>query len=86
MIIVLLHSENMESLREDDRFIIGLQFARLYNSLGGNRRAHHRVVKDNKPSNIRDTLEHIFYHAAIVSESLKTIKKSNYMRWVEVPD
>jgi hypothetical protein len=76
MSMALIHSEEPERLRTDEGFLLGLQFARLYNSLASSRRAHHRVRADENPSNVHDAFDRILNHAAVVAEALKIIKEN----------
>ncbi len=73
---VRLRADNLDSLKSDGCFILGLQLSRLYNSLNASHRVYLGIPSDNNPANQRDRLEHILYHAAIISESITTLHKN----------
>jgi hypothetical protein len=80
---VVLRMRDAEALKANPKFILGLNLSRLYNALNANMRHYQRIGTDN-PADKRDRIERVFYHAAIVSECLTTLKK-NYTSLEDLP-
>ncbi len=70
---IILQNIDPNTIKNDNRFLIGLQFSRLYNVVVSNQRRYQRIENDGQPANSRDRLETIIYHSAIVFESIKSI-------------
>ncbi len=73
---IRLRADNIDSLKSDGSFILGLQLSRLYNALNASHRVYLSITNDKNPANQRDRLEHILYHAAIISTSITTLHKN----------
>ncbi len=71
--IVLRISDPMSS-KKDERFLLGLQFSRLYNALNAALRSY-VALKTDSPADKRDRIERVLSHGAIVAECLSTLEK-----------
>ena len=70
---IVLKTTNPDELKSNRSFKIAVQLSRLSNLVRANQRQYLRVPNDKDPANMRDRLELIFYHGAIVYEAIKTL-------------
>jgi hypothetical protein len=66
-----IKESKLESITVNNRFVISLQLSRYLNLINSNHRQFLRIEKNNNPVNRRDQIEVIFYHSAILFETLK---------------
>ena len=75
-----------DGLQRDRRFQLSVQLSRLINAIQANKRHYLRIRNDDDPTSLRDQIELILYHAAIVFEAILTVVKysrvlSNLEAW-----
>lgn len=70
---VRIISSDIDGLREEARFAIALQLSRFVNALRANQRHYLRAMDGNDPASIRDQIELVLHHGAIVFEASKTL-------------
>lgn len=70
---ILIIGPDLEVLKNDERFAIALQLSRFVNVLRANQRHYLRIVEEHDPASMRDKIELILHHGAIVFEAEKTM-------------
>jgi len=64
-----------EGLKREHRFRLSVQLSRLINAIQANKRHYRRIHEDDDPTTLRDQIELILYHGAIVYEGVTTLAK-----------
>ena len=64
---------NIDKLKKQRDFKLAVQLSRLLNVIRAKQRQYLRINNDDDPANVRDRLELILYHGAIIFEPVKTI-------------
>ncbi len=77
-------------LQDDLRFQQSVQLSRLLNAIQANKRHYLRIRSDDDPVALRDQIERILYHAAIVYEAILTVARhsrilSKLETWSQYP-
>ncbi len=70
---IKISCDNINELKNKRSFKLAVQFSRLLNIIRANQRQYLRIENNNDPANIRDRIELILYHGAIIYESIKNI-------------
>lgn len=70
---IRISCNNIDELKEQPDFKLAVQLSRLLNVIRANQRQYLRINNDDDPANVRDRLELILYHGAIIFESVKTL-------------
>ena len=70
---IRISGDNIDKLKKQRSFKLAVQLSRLLNVIRANQRQYLRINDDDDPANVRDRIELILYHGAIVYESLKTL-------------
>ncbi len=64
-----------KGLEKERRFQLAVQLSRLINTIQANKRQYLRIPEDDDPTTLRDQIELILYHGAIVFEAIMTVAR-----------
>lgn len=66
---------NRKGLENERNFKLAVQLSRIVNTIQSNKRQYLRITDDSDPASLRDRMELILYHAAIIFEAIMTFMK-----------
>ena len=73
--IVRLKEIHPTAVKSSERFILGFELVRLYNTLTASQRSYLRICNNRSPANQRDRLEQMLNYGAIIFECVNTLGK-----------
>jgi hypothetical protein len=71
MLKAIIKPEYIEKLKNDDDFILAIQLSRIVNSLSSNFRSYINVSNDNHLINVKDRIDLLLIHGAMLYEAIK---------------